>query len=47
MEETIATPKTTMSTVGGDITIVGYTDGASSEAAGPSITGSCDFLFWR
>jgi hypothetical protein len=47
MAEIIATPKTTMSTVGGDIAIVGYTDEGSSEVGGPSITGSCDFLFWR
>jgi hypothetical protein len=47
MAETIATPKTTMSTVGGDIANAGYTDEGSSEVGGPSITGSCDFLFWR
>jgi hypothetical protein len=47
MAEAIATPKTTMSTADADIAIIGNLDDGSSEVGGPSITGSCDFLFWR
>ena len=47
MVETVHTPKTCVSTIAGDITIIGSTDDTAIEAEGPSITGSCDFLFWR
>jgi hypothetical protein len=47
MVETVHTPKTCMSTIAGDITIVDSTDDTASGAEGPSITGNFDFLFWR
>ena len=40
-----------MSTIPGDMTIIDmaidFADDTASEAEGLSITGSCDFLFWR
>ena len=45
MVETVHTPKTCMSTIAGDI--IDFADDTASEAQGPSITGSCDFSFWR
>ena len=55
MVETVHTPKTCVSTIAGDITIIDSTDDTAIDcpddtaigAEGPSITGSCDFLFWR
>jgi hypothetical protein len=54
MVETIHTPKS-VSTIAGDITMIDSTndtaidspDDTVSEAEGPSITASCDYLFWR
>jgi len=47
MVETVHTPKTCVSTIAGDITTTDDTAIDWSEVEGPSITGSCDFLFWR
>jgi hypothetical protein len=44
MVETIHAPETCVSTIAGDMSI---TDDTARGAEGPSITGSCDFLFWR
>lgn len=47
MVETVHTPETCVSTIAGDITGIDSADDTASEAEGPSITGSCGFLFWR
>jgi hypothetical protein len=40
MVETVRAPKTCVSTIAGDITVIDFTDDTASEAQGPSITGS-------
>jgi hypothetical protein len=55
MVETVHTPTTRMGATAGDITMnvathatpIDRSGAEASAAEGPSITGSCDFSFWR
>jgi len=47
MAETVPAPKTCVSAIAGDGTVIDFTDDMANEAQGPSITASCGFLFWR